>query len=51
MSEMVKDHRKDVAEFKKQAGTSKDPQLKASVPQKLPTLQNTCAWPRSSRAR
>ena len=36
---MVRDHRKDVAESKKQADKNKDPQLKPSTPQKLPALQ------------
>jgi putative membrane protein len=39
MSEMVKDHKNDVAEFKKQADRGKDPDLKAWASQKLPTLQ------------
>jgi putative membrane protein len=39
MSEMVKDHKNDVAEFKKQAERGKDPDLKAWASQKLPTLQ------------
>ena len=39
MSEMVKDHKKDVAEFKKQAERGKDPELKSWASQKLPTLQ------------
>jgi putative membrane protein len=39
MSEMVKDHKNDVAEFKKQAERGKDPELKAWASQQLPTLQ------------
>jgi len=39
MSEMVKDHKNDVAEFKEQAERGKDPDLKAWASQKLPTLQ------------
>ena len=39
MSAMVKDHKTDVAEFKKQAEQGKDPDLKAWASQKLPTLQ------------
>ena len=39
MSEMVKDHKNDVAEFKKQAERGKDPDLKSWASQKLPTLQ------------
>jgi putative membrane protein len=38
-SETVKDHRKDVAGFKKQAIQAKDPDLRAWAAQKLPTLQ------------
>jgi putative membrane protein len=40
MSEMVKDHKKDVADFKKQAEGGKDPELKAWASQMLPTLQD-----------
>jgi putative membrane protein len=39
MSEMVNDHKHDVAEFKKQAERGKDPDLKSWASQKLPTLQ------------
>lgn len=39
MTEMVQDHRKDVAKFKQQAEQGKDPQLKAWAAKKLPTLQ------------
>ena len=39
MSAMVKDHKTDVAGFKKQAEQGKDPDLKAWASQKLPTLQ------------
>ena len=39
MDHMVKDHRKDVAEFRKQAKSGKDPELKAFAAKTLPTLQ------------
>jgi putative membrane protein len=39
MNEMVKDHKTDVAEFKKQADRGKDPELKSWASQTLPTLQ------------
>ena len=40
MDHMVKDHKKDVAEFQKQAGSGTDPQLKAFAAKTLPTLQD-----------
>ena len=40
MDHMVKDHKKDVAEFQKQAGSGKDPQIKAFAAKTLPTLQD-----------
>ena len=39
MDHMVKDHKKDVAEFKKQASSGKDPEIKAFAAKTLPTLQ------------
>ena len=39
MDHMVKDHKQDVAEFKKQADSGKDPQIKAFAAKTLPTLQ------------
>ena len=39
MDHMVKDHKKDVAEFKTQAESGKDPQIKAFAAKTLPTLQ------------
>ena len=39
MDHMVKDHKKDVAEFRKQADSGKDPQIKAFAAKTLPTLQ------------
>jgi putative membrane protein len=38
-SEMVKDHRKDVADFKRQANAAKDPDLKSWAGKTLPTLE------------
>jgi putative membrane protein len=39
MDHMVKDHKQDVAEFRKQADSGKDPQIKAFAAKTLPTLQ------------
>ena len=39
MDHMVKDHKKDVAEFRKQASSGKDPDLKAFAAKPLPTLE------------
>ena len=39
MDHMVKEHKKDVAEFKKEAGSGKDPQIKAFAAKTLPTLE------------
>lgn len=39
MSDMVKDHRKDVAEFKKEATAGKDADVKAFAGKTLPTLE------------
>lgn len=38
-NEMVKDHKKDVADFKRQANSGKDPDVKAWAGQTLPTLE------------
>lgn len=39
MKDMVKDHRKDVAEFEKASKTAKDPSVKSFAEQTLPTLR------------
>jgi putative membrane protein len=39
MSLMVDDHKKDVAEFRKEAGSAKDPDVKSFASKTLPTLQ------------
>ena len=39
MSEMVKDHRKDVNEFRNEAKSGKDPDVKAWAAKTLPTLE------------
>ena len=39
MDHMVKDHKKDIAEFRKQASSGKDPEIKAFAAKTLPTLQ------------
>jgi len=39
MDDMVKDHKKDVKEFQKQAKSAKDPEVKSFAAQTAPTLQ------------
>ena len=39
MDHMVKDHKKDVSDFKKEANSGKDPDVKAFAAKTLPTLQ------------
>jgi putative membrane protein len=39
MDHMVKDHKKDIAEFQKESNSGKDPQIKAFAAKTLPTLQ------------
>ncbi len=39
VADMVKDHKKDVAEFQKEANGGKDPEVKAFASKTLPTLQ------------
>jgi putative membrane protein len=40
VDEMVKDHRKDVKEFQREAGKAKDPDVKSFASKTLPTLQD-----------
>jgi putative membrane protein len=40
MKDMVADHRKDVAAFRKQSESAKDPELKAWAAKTLPTLED-----------
>ena len=40
MRDMVADHRKDIAEFEREANNGKDPDVKAWAAKTLPTLQN-----------
>jgi putative membrane protein len=40
VDEMVKDHKKDVAEFQRESKSAKDPDLKDFAAQTLPTLQD-----------
>lgn len=40
VSEMVKDHRKDVKEFQREAAKAKDPDVKSFASKTLPTLQD-----------
>ena len=40
VDEMVKDHRKDVKEFQREADKAKDPDVKSWASKTLPTLQD-----------
>ena len=40
MNDMVKDHTKDVSEFKKESAAAKDPAVKSYASQTLPTLED-----------
>jgi putative membrane protein len=40
MRDMVADHRKDIADFQREANNGKDPDVKAWAAKTLPTLQN-----------
>ena len=50
MDDMVADHRQDVAEFKKQASSGKDSDLKAFAAKTLPTLEDHLKMAQSSDA-
>ena len=43
MEQMVKEHKKDVSEFQKQAKSAKDPDIKGFASKTLPTLQEHLA--------
>jgi len=40
VAEMLKDHKKDVAEFQRESQSAKDPEVKSFASQTLPTLQD-----------
>jgi putative membrane protein len=40
MKDMVQDHTKDVAEFRKESTSAKDPDVKSFASQTLPTLED-----------
>ena len=50
MDEMVADHKQDVAEFKKQASSGKDSDLKAFAAKTLPTLEDHLKMAQSTDA-
>jgi len=50
MDEMVADHKQDVAEFKKQASSGKDSELKAFAAKTLPTLEDHLKMAQSTEA-
>ena len=50
MDHMVKDHKKDVSEFKKEANSGKDPDVKAFAAKTLPTLQEHLQMAESTHA-
>jgi len=50
MDEMVADHKQDVAEFKKQASSGKDSELKAFAAKTLPTLEDHLKMAQSTDA-
>jgi putative membrane protein len=39
MQNMISDHKKDLAEFKKEAAEGKDPEIRAWAAQTVPTLE------------
>lgn len=50
MSEMVKDHQKDIDEFQREADSGKDPEVKAFASQTLPTLREHLKMARDAAA-
>ena len=50
MDHMVKDHKKDVSDFKKEANSGKDPDIKAFAAKTLPTLEQHLQMAESSQA-
>jgi putative membrane protein len=51
MSDMVKDHEKDVKEFEHESTSGKDPDLKAFAAKTLPTLQDHLKMARETQAK
>jgi putative membrane protein len=51
MSEMVKDHEKDVKEFERESTSGKDPDLKAFAAKTLPTLQDHLKMARDTQSK
>lgn len=49
MRDMVSDHKKDIAEFQKEANSGKDPDVKAWASKTLPTLQSHLQMAESTR--
>ena len=50
MDHMVKDHKKDVSDFKKEANSGKDPDIKAFAAKTLPTLEEHLQIAESTQA-
>lgn len=50
MSDMVSDHKEDIADFKKEAGSGKDADLKGFAAKTLPTLQEHLQMAQSANA-
>jgi putative membrane protein len=50
MDHMVKDHKKDVAAFEKEASSGKDPEIKAFAARTLPTLKEHLQMAESTNA-
>jgi putative membrane protein len=51
MSDMVKDHEKDVKEFERESTSGKDPDLKAFATKTLPTLQDHLKMARETQTK